>query len=348
MKRLSVLLFAPLLFAQPRVQNAQTETRPISGTLSAAITSIAAQEANPVWVAYAVPEVAGERNQCCWNNGISGCGLEPAAFGQPVQMPAGTTVRLEPAGEFHILVRIANKQVEKIRTYSVDCGLDAGGLKFIWLTGVNPAQSIAFLESQMTPTADGKMIANNNLITAVGLHRDPAADAVLDRLTLATRPEDTRRQAAYALGAYRGRHGFESVSKILKEDTSDRVREQAIQALTANKDPDAIPLVTKTAREDKSARIRGQALFWLAQRAAKTISEPALRQAIEQDPEMEVKRRAISGLSQMPNAEGVPILIEVARSNKSPEVRRQAMQALGQSKDPRAVAFFETLLNAKQ
>jgi HEAT repeat protein len=338
MKLLSILLLSPLLIAQPRVQNAQAETRAVTGTLTAAINAIAARETSPLWIGYAVPEVAGERNQCCWNNGISGCGLEPVPFGQTVQMPAGTTVRLEPAGEFHILVRVGNKQIEKIRTYSVDCGLDAGGLKFIWLTGVNPGQSIEFLESQ-SPT--------NNLVSAIGLHRDPAADAALDRLSAPTRPEEIRRQAAYALGAYRGRHGYESVARILRDDTNDRVREQAIFALTVSKEADAIPLVVKTAREDKSARVRGQALFWLAQRATKAISETALRQAIEQDPEMEVKRRAISGLGQMPNAEGVPILIDVAKNNKNPEVRRQAMQTLGQSKDPRAVSFFETVLSSK-
>ena len=40
-------------------------------------------------------------------------------------------------------------------------------------------------------------------------------------------------------------------------------------------------------------------------------------------------------------------LIEVARTNRNPEVRKQAMFWLGQSKDPRAVEFFEQILTAK-
>jgi hypothetical protein len=40
----------------------------------------------------------------------------------------------------------------------------------------------------------------------------------------------------------------------------------------------------------------------------------------------------------------VPLLIQVARTNKTPEVRRQAMFWLGQSKDPRAVEFFAEIL----
>jgi hypothetical protein len=40
----------------------------------------------------------------------------------------------------------------------------------------------------------------------------------------------------------------------------------------------------------------------------------------------------------------VPLLIQVARSNKNVAVRKQAMFWLGPSKDPRALSFFEEIL----
>ena len=49
-------------------------------------------------------------------------------------------------------------------------------------------------------------------------------------------------------------------------------------------------------------------------------------------------------LSQMPASEGVPLLINVARTNPNREVRKQAMFWLGQSGDERAVRFFEDVL----
>ena len=52
-------------------------------------------------------------------------------------------------------------------------------------------------------------------------------------------------------------------------------------------------------------------------------------------------------LSQLPRDEGVPKLMEVARTNRNPEVRKQAMFWLGQTKDPRAVKFFEDILLKK-
>ena len=49
-------------------------------------------------------------------------------------------------------------------------------------------------------------------------------------------------------------------------------------------------------------------------------------------------------LSQLPKDDGVPKLITVARTNTNAVVRKEAMFWLGQSKDPRAVAFFEEVL----
>jgi hypothetical protein len=43
----------------------------------------------------------------------------------------------------------------------------------------------------------------------------------------------------------------------------------------------------------------------------------------------------------------VPLLIDQARNNKNPAVRKQAMFWLGQSKDPRALKFFEEILTRR-
>ena len=92
--------------------------------------------------------------------------------------------------------------------------------------------------------------------------------------------------------------------------------------------------------------MRSDALFWLAQRAGNQAVS-AIAEAIDRDPDTEVKKKAVFALSQLPRDEGVPRLIEVARTNRNPEVRKQAMFWLGQSHDPRAVQFFEQILTSK-
>jgi hypothetical protein len=347
------------VYAQPKgLQNAKLESRAITlnapGSLDSTFRGIVSGATQPVWIAYAAPQIPGERSMCCFNsnNGVSwqGCSLEPYQNGVTFG-PGGGTVHLEGAPEFYVFYRVEEKKVGKIRNFSMECNIDAGGLPVYWLTNVTAGQSVALLESFATgndPTmsTDGRRIANS-AISAIGLHRDTAADASLDRLTAAAQPDETRRQAAFWLGSSRGRHGMEALLRILKEDPSERVRENAIQALSQSKEPEAIPTVVRIAHDDTSARVRGQALFWLAQTASRQVVEPAIRAAIEQDPETQVKRKAVQSLFQMKNGEGVPLLIEIAKSNKNPVVRKEAMTQLGNSKDPRAVKFFEELLTAR-
>ena len=297
----------------------------------------------PAWIAYAAPLIAGNRNLCC----SDGCALEsrsntvtPNASGD-----ASGTVHLEGAPEFNLFFRIENRQVEKIRSFSMDCNVDAGGLTVYWLTGARPAQSVALLES-LLPLSDARpeRRLSNSIISAIAFHRDAAADSALDRLTVASQPEETRRQAAFWLGNARGRHGYESLLGILRNDPSDRVREHAIFALTQSKEAGAIPAIVREVHDDKSPRVRSQALFWLAQKAAHQISADAIREAIDRDPETQVKKKAVFALTQVPNGDGVPLLIELARRNSNPVVRKEAMFWLGQSKDPRAAKFFEDVL----
>ena len=86
-------------------------------------------------------------------------------------------------------------------------------------------------------------------------------------------------------------------------------------------------------------RRKGLAALACAVTAVATISG-----AIDNDPDTEVKKKAVFALSQLPKDEGVPKLMDVARNNKNPEVRKQAMFWLGQSNDPRALKFFEDIL----
>jgi len=345
---------------QPRLQNAKVENRVVAGTLDSTFSGIVNAQTSPAWIAYAAPQISGDRTMCCFStiNGVSwqGCSLEPnnlnVIFG-----PGGGTVHLEGAAEFYVFYRVEDKKVGKIRNFSIDCNIDAGGLAVYFLTGVNAAQSVGLLEGLIAglgsaggsagSTVNDERRLTNSAISAIGMHRDPAADSALDRLTASNQAEDTRRQAVIWLGNARGGHGVQSLLRILRDDPSDRVRESAVQALAQSKEPDAIPAVVRVARQDASARVRGQALFWLAQTASRQISEAAIRAAIDQDPESQVKRKAVQSFSQMKNGDGVPLLIEIARTNKNPVVRKEAMTQLGQSKDPRAVKFFEDVLTAR-
>ena len=343
MNRTVLLLIAPVVLAQPRLQNAKLEERAVSASLESTVRGIANTNAT-AWIGYAVPQIPGDRNLCCWNDEHQGCALEPQS-GSAAIGAGSTLVKLEGSAEFYVFYRVENKQVEKIRSFSPECDIDAGGLPFYWLTGVNSAQSVALLES-LLPKSDSRddRRLRNGAIAAIALHRDASADAALDRLSNPSESEETRKQAAFWLGSARGRHGYESLLKILVGDPSEAVREHAVFALTRSPEADAIPAIVRVAHDDRSVRVRGQALFWLAKSAQSRVAGDAIRGAIDQDSDLQLKRKAVFALTQIPNHEGVPMLIEIARHHRDPQVRKEAMAWLGRSKDPRALQFFEEIL----
>jgi hypothetical protein len=328
MRLIAFLLLGTALFAQqPTIDNAKVETRAVNGSVAAELSSLGR---GPYWAGWSEPIIPGQHNDVCsWyrNGNYFETGRTP-----------GTPVRLEGETALTVLVRVENGQPGELKLSSPDCHLDAGGLPFYWLTNVSPTESIAWLRSQIGPQR------NDSPVMMVALHRDAAADQALDALTADNQSSDTRKRAALALGTSRGAHGVARLKQMLASETNPDVRERVVLALSQSKDPEAMPLVINAARSDKDAHVRGQALMWLAQRAASQISREAIQNAIANDPEVSVKERAINALSQMPNGEGVPTLIDVAKTSKDPNLRKRAMQQLGQSKDPRALDFFAQVL----
>lgn len=133
------------------------------------------------------------------------------------------------------------------------------------------------------------------------------------------------------------------LQQLAHQDGAHDVANGAILGLSMHDDPMALDALIQLAKADPSSHIREQALFWLAQKAGARASA-TIENAILNDPDTNVKKRAVFALSQLPKDEGVPKLIEVARTQRNPEVRKQAFFWLGQSKDPRALAFFEQVL----
>ena len=73
-------------------------------------------------------------------------------------------------------------------------------------------------------------------------------------------------------------------------------------------------------------------------------AQEALRDAAIDDPDQYVKEQAVFALSQLPEDEGVPLLIDVARNNPNAKVREQAIFWLGQSRDAKALKALQDII----
>ena len=328
---LLVLVAVIPLAAQPKkLVNAQVQTRAVSGGLDKEIQALVAAQPQPAWAAYVVPASRG-RNFGCDNY-----------WRDNEFATAGGTVHLEPPSEVMVLFRFNNNQVSQIRTLAPDCDISAGGVPFYWLTGVQPADSVAALSGFIRPS--GRLA--ESAVNAIGLHAGPAADSALEKFLARDQSESVRVRAVQWMGATRGRRGIELLKPIMTSDPYDRVRRSAIHAIASSSDPEAIDILIAAAKGDRSSSVRSEALRSLARKGgAKALA--TISTAIDNDPERDVRRNAVSALRSLPDGEGIPLLMQTAKSHRDPEVRKHAMSALGHSRDPRATAFFEDVLRIR-
>jgi hypothetical protein len=312
------------LGAQPKLLvNAKLDTRSAAAGLEQTLRPLVTALPQPAWIAYGVPT----------NRVNLGCDYVRDGWSQP------GVIHLEPPDHAVILFRVDAGAVERIRTLSPDCEIDAGDLPVHWLADVKPAESVALLDTFATQRErfmDGAM-------SAIAAHADAAADAALERFLAPSQPESVRLRVVNWLGNMRGRRGFDMLKNVIAGDPSDRVRERAIATLGNRKEPGALDLLMFIARKDGNPRMRMQAFSALDRHSgAKVLG--TLKEAIESDPEPQVKRRAVGTLGSMPDGEGVPLLIQLAKATSDTDVRKQAMNSLGQSRDGRAIGFFEEVL----
>lgn len=350
-----MLIFAPFSFAQkPNITNAKLQELSAASGLKPAFDSIMQKQESPAWIGYRFAATPKERTMCCFdswdgsqasaNKCCMGCRMEADKNG-PFN---GTVSDCSPPEPFHyafVFFRVENKQVNKVRNYSPDCALDFGGLPLYWMEDVNPAQSVALLTDLALANAetDYKKGTGNSSLMALAIHDDPAADQALEKLVQPDQPETIRGRVIFWLGEERGKKGLELLRKYAEKDPNDHLREKTAFALTLNKEPEAIQDLISMARNDSSSHVRSRALFWMGQIGGRKEAEQ-ITEAIANDPETEVKKRAVFALAQMKNGEGVPLLLNIAKTNKNPVVRKEAIRWLGMSNDPRALEYLEQIL----
>jgi hypothetical protein len=338
--------------APPGVQNAKVTVKEVAaGGLAAEVRSVSAAP-GPSWIGYSQAVVGGPRQMCCFGSFsgtfrghpkecCGGCRLENESSFSIGRDQA--TVSLESPPRFRVLLRVQRGEISKVRSLSEDCALDAGGLSFVWLTGVTARDSLDFLGGIARSGAVGEDEDRlGPVLAAIALHADPGADALLEKLAAREQPLELRKQAAFWLGNERGRRGFEILRAGLADPDAD-FRQHLTFCLSQSPVPEALATLIRMARQDPEGEVRGQALFWLAQKAGDRSAE-TIQDAIRDDPEEEVKKKAVFALSQLHGDQAVTELIRVARTNRNPEVRKQAIFWLGQSRDPRALDFIEKIL----
>jgi HEAT repeat protein len=90
--------------------------------------------------------------------------------------------------------------------------------------------------------------------------------------------------------------------------------------------------------------VRREALETLAETVSEDSAVGVMQSMLRGDSQRSIKIEALEALSEMKSAEALTIIIDVAKDYPDREVRRRAIELLGESRDPRARETLERLL----
>jgi hypothetical protein len=281
-----VLLAAAAAAEQTRITNARLTPHTVT-TLSQTFRSLLAGQDGVAWIGYGVPVRDRDRVMCCWTgaNGAtyaSGslsrgdatccgeCRLEPASgptaaarqgSGAKPQEP----VKLEGAERMVVLFRVMDRRVERIRTFSEDCELDAGGRQVHWLGNVEALDSVALLDSIVAAEPEPGSRVTHGALQAISMHAGPAAAATIERLARSHEAAAVRSNALFWLAQMAGEKVAGTIAAAIENDPDTDVKRRAVFALGQLPRNEGVPLLIDVARKNKNPAVRRQAIFWLGQ-----------------------------------------------------------------------------------
>ncbi|MBD3414670.1 MAG: hypothetical protein GF421_09610 [Candidatus Aminicenantes bacterium] len=214
-----------------------------------------------------------------------------------------------------------------------------------WLGPAETKESFRFLEKKFE-AADSEL--KETMVFTLYSHDTSLSYDFLFKTAQGNDSDDVRKNAVFWLGNFKDQKSLDMLKRVFKNENSTELKKQVIFAINLSDSDEAVEELIKIAKQDSSGEVRKQAIFWLGQKASQK-SIQALKGVVDEDDEdTEVRKSAVFAISQLPSEKSVPILIDIAKTNKSPTVRKQAIFWLGQEESEEALKFFEEILLKKK
>lgn len=250
--------------------------------------------------------------------------------------------------------------VVRAEIYNLERPRDYSGYPVYWLGRATNDESLSFLKSVIDTTRLTEVA--ERAADAIGLHDDQRVEAMLKELIRSSKVERVRTTAVSSLGHFPGQTPFLS-GIIRNEGESVELRKEAADALGDSPDAGSLSALEGLYSNVTNREVKREILDSIADSRDESAAARFLIKVSESEPDRELRREAIDGLgeSQDPaslkalekiindtNADSdlqreavdaigekeqgvsVPLLMKIAKTHASAEVRREAIAHLGE------------------
>lgn len=174
-------------------------------------------------------------------------------------------------------------------------------------------------------------------------HTDAARNKLFEIARTASEGE-LRGEAIFWVGQRGDDQAADALIALLDSERDLSLRKKIIFSLAQMNNPKARGKLMDVVRNSDNPELRGETIFWLAQTGGDDTVN-FLSQLYDSEKTIEVKKKIIFSLTQAKNRKAaLQKLMAIAKSDPSPEARKEAVFWIGQSHDPEAIKFLEDIL----
>jgi HEAT repeat protein len=210
-----------------------------------------------------------------------------------------------------------------------------------WLSQVGTDRAVGALDSILRFSKDPEI--QDKAVFALSQQDNPRAQQALR--TYAERegiPETTREKAIFWLGQKQSAENASYLRSLYGKLKSQDLRKKVLFSLSQMGGEENGRWLLGVARDtSQSLEMRKQALFWAGQGGV-SIDELTKLYALVNDKEM--REQLIFVYSQRDEPAALDQLIDIAKSDPSPDLKKRALFWLGQSEDSRAVQALQDII----
>ncbi len=236
-------------------------------------------------------------------------------------------------------------EIKDVELIDLDNTYEFSDIPIFWLGDPDNEESFRFLSDAF---GSGEEKLRRSLLFIISSHVHPGVYDFLHGVALGDYETKVRENAIFWLGSYKDELSLKDLQEIYRKVDEPELKKQAVFAFQMSDHPQAVKELIRIAKNEANAGIRKDAIFWLGQKASEE-SVRALKDVVDDsDEDTKVKESAVFAISQLPTERSVPMLIDIARTNKNPKVKKQAIFWLGQKNDDAALEFFEEILLKKK
>lgn len=178
------------------------------------------------------------------------------------------------------------------------------------------------------------------ILDAIAESKDEAsAVSFLIRVTETEPDRELRREAIDGLGESRDPASLKALEKLINDpDTDSDLQEEAVDAISEKDPAVAAPLLMKIAKTHKSIKVRKEAIAHLSEiRGHLSFLADVARDESEN---LDLRKEAIDAIGESKDAEAVKMLQTLYAEITSREVRREILDAIGEGHDKEAAINF--------